>query len=247
MKGNQLFVKLQNSFRVINFQLIKTKAIAFIIVLTTFSCTDRSKKVEQVENKQSVSIESENKPANYAQDISYFAFKPDTLTNFKLVGFDLTDAYQIDLNKIVAGYDQTVNPDYEKDWGDKLLLLNNKDEVLFKSKGVGDVYLFEPNFYKNGINDKIIIVCQLAYEYFFGGEVFLYENGRVEYVGNIDIDGKNEETSLIDILKVNEKNNRIVFTFNSDSVTYKPANEAIILRNNNIRYEYNDKKMKLIK
>lgn len=247
MKVNPLLVKLQNSYRVINFQQIKMKAIAFIVVLTVFSCTDTSKKLKNVKEKHSVSIESKNKPANYRQDIKYFEFKPDTLTTFKLVGFDLTDAYQIGLNKIVAGYDQTVNPDYDKDWGDKLLLLNDKDEVLFKSKGVGDVYLFEPHFYKNGTNNKIVIVCQLAYEYFFGGEVFLYENEKIEYVGNIDIDGKYEETSLIDILKVIENNDGLVFTFNSDSVTYKPANEAIILRNKNIRYEYKNKKMKLIK
>ena len=109
------------------------------------------------------------------------------------------------------------------------------------------MYLFEPHFYKNKINSKIIIVCQLAYEYFFGGEVFLYENGKIDYVGNIDIDGNDEETSLIDILKVNEKNDRLVFTFDSDSVTYKPANDAILLKNNNIRYEYKDKKMTLFK
>ena len=246
MKTNTISLKLKNNHRVINFHLIK-KAVALVIVLTIFSCTDTSKKVKKVKEKQSASIGNEKKSANYSQHINYLEFKPDTLTNFKLVGFDLTDTYQIGLNKIVAGYDQTVNPDYEKDWGDKLLLLNNKDEVLFKSKGVGDVYLFEPHFYKNGTNSKIVIVCQLAYEYFFGGEVFLYENEKIEYVGNIDVDGKHEETRLIDILKVNEDNDGLVFTFNSDSITYKPANEAIILKNNNIRYEYKDKKMKLIK
>ncbi len=223
------------------------KIITFIVFLTLLSCVETSKKVEKVEEKQSISIEGDSKSENYSEDITYFEFKIDTLTNFKLVGFDVSDAYQIDSNKIVVGYDQKVNPDSEKDWGDKLLLLNNKNEILFTSKGVGDVYLFEPHFYKNKINGKIIIVCQLAYEYFFGGEVFLYENGKIEYVGNIDIDGNDEETSLIDILKVNEKNNRLVFSFKSDSITYKPANEAIILKNNNIRYEYSDKKMKLFK
>lgn len=226
---------------------MKIKIITFIVFLTLFSCVETSKKVETVVEEQSISIEGDSKSDNYSEDITYFEFKIDTLTNFKLVGFDVSDAYQIDSNKIVVGYDQKVTPDSKKDWGDKLLLLNNKNEILFTSKGVGDVYLFEPHFYKNKINSKIIIVCQLAYEYFFGGEVFLYENGKIEYVGNIDIDGNDEETRLIDILKVNEKNDRLVFSFKSDSITYKPANEAIILKNNNIRYEYSDKKMKLFK
>lgn len=247
MKVNPLLVKLQNSRKVTNFQLAKIKIIAFLTVLTLFSCNNTPEKVDKVEDRQPVLINTDNKPANYPRDISYFEFIPDTLTNFKFWGFDITDAYQMGLNKIVVGYDQIVKPDSEKDWGDKLLLLNDKDEVLFKSKGVGDVYLFEPHFYKNKTNNKVIIVCQLAYEYFFGGEVFLYENGKLEYLGNIDIDGTQEEISLIDILKVNENKNSLLFTFNSDSITYKPANEAIILKNNNIRYEYSNRKMKLIK
>ncbi len=228
-------------------QLMKNKLSIYVIFLTLFSCADTSKKVDNVVEEKSISIEGNSKSDNYSGENTYFEFKIDTLANFKLVGFDVSDAYQIDINKIVVGYDKKVNPDLERDWGDKLLLLNTKDEIIFTSRGVGDVYLFEPHFYKNIINSKIIIVCQLAYEYFFGGEVFLYENGKIDYVGNIDIDGNDEETSLIDILKVNEKNDRLVFTFDSDSVTYKPANDAILLKNNNIRYEYKDKKMTLFK
>ena len=228
-------------------QLMKNKLSIYVIFLTLFSCADTSKKVDNVVEEKSISIEGNSKSDNYSGENTYFEFKIDTLANFKLVGFDVSDAYQIDRNKIVVGYDKKVNPDLERDWGDKLLLLNTKDEIIFTSRGVGDVYLFEPHFYKNKINSKIIIVCQLAYEYFFGGEVFLYENGKIDYVGNIDIDGNDEETSLIDILKVNEKNDRLVFTFDSDSVTYKPANEAILLKNKNIRYEYKDKKMTLFK
>ena len=228
-------------------QLMKNKLSIYVIFLTLFSCADTSKKVDNVVEEKSISIEGNSKSDNYSGENTYFEFKIDTLANFKLVGFDVSDAYQIDRNKIVVGYDKKVNPDLERDWGDKLLLLNSKDEIIFTSRGVGDVYLFEPHFYKNKINSKIIIVCQLAYEYFFGGEVFLYENGKIDYVGNIDIDGNDEETSLIDILKVNEKNDRLVFTFDSDSVTYKPANEAILLKNKNIRYEYKDKKMTLFK
>ena len=228
-------------------QLMKNKLSIYVIFLTLFSCADTSKKVDNVVEEKSISIEGNSKSDNYSGENTYFEFKIDTLANFKLVGFDVSDAYQIDINKIVVGYDKKVNPDLERDWGDKLLLLNTKDEIIFTSRGVGDVYLFEPHFYKNKINSKIIIVCQLAYEYFFGGEVFLYENGKIDYVGNIDIDGNDEETSLIDILKVNEKNDRLVFTFDSDSVTYKPANEAILLKNKNIRYEYKDKKMTLFK
>ena len=193
-----------------------------------------------------VSVESEQKDDKHSENINYLEFNPNTLSNFKLVGYDIEKAYKLGSKIIVTGYDKKKNPDANEDWGDQLLLLNTKNEILFKSKGVGDVYLFEPHFYKNETNDKIIIVCQLAYEYFFGGEAFLYENGQVEYIGNIDIEGKYEQTNLIDILQLNERNNEIFFTFNSDSITYKPSNDAVILKNTTIRYEYKNKILKLI-
>ncbi|MCG9791870.1 hypothetical protein [Flavobacterium algicola] len=246
MKEDSLYVKFQNNYGFINLQFAKMKVMGLILIIILYSCKDSSKKVEAFEDKANVPVEIEHQPAKRPQLINYSEFRLENISNFKLQGFDISEAFQLGSNKIVVGYDQTVNPDYDKDWGDKLLLLNAKDEILFKSKGVGDVFLFSPHFYKNTKNDKIIIVCQLGYEYYFGGEVFLYENGKIEYAGNIDIDGNDQETSLVNILKVNEKENRLIFTFDSDSITYKPGNEAILLKNNNIRYEYKDKKLKLI-
>ena len=223
------------------------RIIYLLLFSILFSCNNTSNKVEEKQENPVVSLEIEQKEKNDSENINYLEFKPDTLSNFKLVGYDIDKAYKLGSKIIVTGYDKKTNPDAKEDWGDQLLLLTTKSEILFKSKGVGDVYLFEPHFYKNETNDKIIIVCQLAYEYFFGGEAFLYENGQVEYIGNIDIEGKYEETNLIDILQLNERNNEIAFTFKSDSVTYKPSNDDIILKNTNIRYEYKNKILKLIK
>lgn len=222
------------------------RIIYILLFLILISCNNTSNKVEEKLENPIVSVESEQKDDKHPENINYLEFNPNTLSDFKLVGYDIEKAYKLGSKIIVTGYDKKTNPDANEDWGDQLLLLNTKNEILFKSKGVGDVYLFEPHFYKNETNDKIIIVCQLAYEYFFGGEAFLYENGQVEYIGNIDIEGKYEQTNLIDILQLNERNNEIFFTFNSDSITYKPSNDAVILKNTTIRYEYKNKILKLI-
>lgn len=211
------------------------RIIYILLFLILISCNNTSNKVEEKLENPIVSVESEQKDDKHFENINYLEFNPNTLSDFKLVGYDIEKAYKLGSKIIVTGYDKKTNPDANEDWGDQLLLLNTKNEILFKSKGVGDVYLFEPHFYKNETNDKIIIVCQLAYEYFFGGEAFLYENGQVEYIGNIDIEGKYEQTNLIDILQLNERNNEIFFTFNSDSITYKPSNDAVILKNTTIR------------
>lgn len=222
------------------------RIIYILLFLILISCNNTSNKVEEKLENPIVSVESEQKDDKHPENINYLESNPNTLSDFKLVGYDIEKAYKLGSKIIVTGYDKKTNPDANEDWGDQLLLLNTKNEILFKSKGVGDVYLFEPHFYKNETNDKIIIVCQLAYEYFFGGEAFLYENGQVEYIGNIDIEGKYEQTNLIDILQLNERNNEIFFTFNSDSITYKPSNDAVILKNTTIRYEYKNKILKLI-
>ena len=220
------------------------RILSLIIISILVSCNHTSKKLEE-KKTDSKEIKIENIPTTNSENISYFEFKPDTLSKYELTDFDVESAYQFNSKRIVTAYDQKANPDTEKNWGDKLLLLNSKNEILFKSDGVGDVYLFEPHFYKNVNNEKIIIVCQLAYEYFFGGEAFIYSNGQIKYIGNIDIESENEERNLINILKINERENRIIFTFNADSIIYKPSKEAIVLKNNNIKYVYENEKLRI--
>lgn len=178
---------------------------------------------------------------------NYIEFTPDTIPNLKLSNFAIEYAYQLDAKKIVAVYDNDANPDTEKDWGNKLLLLNDKNEILFKSYGVGDVYLFEPHFYKNIETNKIIIICQLGFEYYFGGEAFVYENGKITFIGRLDIEGDDHEKSLTDIVEIHEKDNEIVFTFKSDSLVLDPGSNNIVIKNKGVKYVYKNEQLILIK
>ncbi len=202
---------------------------------------------ERAIEAERVTSESKAQGNSLSQGINYFEFNPDKIQNAKLSNFDIDYAYQLEDKKIVAGYDKKANPDTEKDWGDKLLLLNNENEILFKSYGVGDVYLFEPHFYKNRETDKIVIICQLGFEYFCGGEAFVYENGNITSIGSLDIESDNGEKSLIDIVEVNEIDNRIVFTFKSESLVLEPGSENILIKNTGVKYIYENKKLTLVK
>ncbi|MFB9080014.1 hypothetical protein ACFFLS_08985 [Flavobacterium procerum] len=225
------------------------KALIFLIVIFT-SCSEKKSnntqneiiEVKNISLKDKVTIGNE----------SYYKFNPDSISNVNIDRFSIIESYQIEKNKFIFGNFNPINseisnPDYENNYGARFLLLNEKNEVKYKFKGVEDVYLYKPYFYKNNRNNKIIIVCHLAYEYFFGGDVYLFENEKIEYLGNIDIEGKYEEKTLIDILKINENEDKIFFTFDSDSITYKPGNKDDYVKNNNIRYEYYNKKLNLIK
>jgi hypothetical protein len=182
----------------------------------------------------------------------FIKFNPDSISKVKINNVTIDYSYKINKNKIIIGnyetIDENLNPlDSEQDFGDRLFFLNENNEIIFKGKGMGDVFLYEPHFYRNNENNKIVIVCQLGYEYFFGGDVFLLENGVINHLGVIDIESTNMETKLIEILKIKEIGNKIIFTFNSDSLLLKPGSEDIVVKNNNIRYEYNQNSFQFFK
>lgn len=182
-----------------------------------------------------------------AEEVSFFKFTPDS-SDFTFNEQMLADyAYQLDSLTIVAGYNQFGDNeafaigDTEDDWGDRLYVLNSKGETIYQSQGVGDYYLFEPHFYKNNANDEIIIVCQLGFEYFDGGEVFLLKNGKVNYLGNIDVSGPDMDTNLIDILSINAEEDEFVFSFEMDSVLYSPGNgDPKFVSSSELNYRYKD-------
>lgn len=190
--------------------------------------------------------------AEVMEDAPYTEFKPDKISDLKIKGFDIEQAFSVEGNRIVAGNFQFTDgkitlPDTEEDFGKRLLLLNHKNEIIYQSQGSGEAYLYEPYFYKNSQNGNIIIVCQQAYEYFFGGDAYLLEKGKIKYLGNLDIEPNNEEKKLTDILRIKESGNGITFSFDSDSLVLKPGSEDITIKNNDVKYVYDYRSLKLYK
>jgi len=225
------------------------KLLPALALLTLASCKEDPKK----ENKAPVQKETVvPTKSEVIEDASYTEFKPENISDLKIKGFDIEQAFSVEGNKIVSGNFQFIDgkitlPDTEEDYGNRLLLLNPKNEIIYKSQGVGDPYLYEPYFYKNSRNGNIIIVCQLAYEYFFGGDAYLLEKGKIKYLGNLDIEPNNEEKKLTDILRIKESGDGIVFTFDSDSLVLKPGSEDITIKNKDVKYVYDYKSLKLYK
>ena len=55
------------------------------------------------------------------------------------------------------------------------------------------------------------------------------------------------EIPLIDILRIKENKQIITFSFDSDSILLKPGNQDELVKNNNLRYEYDYKTFRLTK
>lgn len=187
------------------------------------------------------------------QEITYYEFDPEALKGVKIKGFEVQNAYATDDYKIVSGYYEPVNgqitwPDTDKDWGDRLLVLDNRNEIVYKSPGAGDAYLYEPHFYKNDYNDKIIVICQLAFEYYFGGDVFELEKGKVKFIGNLNIEvyDPDMEEFLADKVIIREKSQDLFFSFDADSLILDPGGEKEkVIKNDSIRYVFDHQTSKL--
>lgn len=224
----------------INNRKIKNWSFSIFLLILIFSCSEKG--ILSIGNTKST--ESNN------QVIEYFQFSPDSLPNPKLEGIDLEYCYSLDSLKIATGYylawggEEFAENDSENDWGFRLFVLDDENKLLFQSQGFGDSYLFEPHFYRNKLNDKVIIICQLAFEYFFGGEVFLYENGRIKFIGTMDIESfnrTNEDECLTDIVSISEDETKITFTFQSDSLMINPGGEEFrIVSSDSIYYSYKE-------
>ncbi len=187
-----------------------------------------------------------------AEGISYTEYHPQELKNLHIDNFDVAHSLELNGYRIVSGNyipedgkHFASDTETETDWGDRLLMLDASNKILFESKGVGDVYLFEPHFYKSDASDKIIIICQKANEYPFGGEAFMLENRTLKHIGTLDMEGDDDANYLTEILEINEMEGTIVFALKSDQVILKPGSEGTLKTNKNVIYVYQNNELVL--
>ena len=183
------------------------------------------------------------------ETIDYQEFKADSIQNINISAFDTFTTHRLNQFKIVTGYYKPVGgkivpPDTENNSGRHLLVLDSQNKIVFKSIGFGDIYLFEPHFFKNDYNDKIIIIFQIAYEYFMGGEAFLIDGNNIKYLGNMDIESNQMELPMTKILKIKEADRKISFTFETDSLLLQPGSKDIFIKNEDTKYVYENSKLK---
>ncbi|WP_462093581.1 hypothetical protein [Sphingobacterium hungaricum] len=211
----------------------------FFICLLMMACNPKNKTVEQASNELNPTVATVN------QNFAFTEFFPDSLSNAKLADFSIRSAYLLDSNQLIVASHWTKDgsieaPDTETDYGARLMLLSKDNKQLFASHGFMDLFLVEPHFYKNDQDQRIIILCQTAFEYFSGAELFIYENNSLKHLGNLDLSGKDMDTSLVDIVRVNQQADSLLFTFDSDSLLLNPGGNEEMVKNNNMHYLYKD-------
>lgn len=232
MSTDLVFLISKLNFLVVkNTWFVKLSLALFVVGFT--SCETEKQHAQGVENVQEA-----------IQPIMYEEFTPDSSNMQSTAEIDVNSAFELDEFTIVSAYDRlsfnesAFEQDTVNGWGDRLFLFNSKNEIIYQSKGVGELYVYHPYFYRNAVNRKVFIICQMGNEYWFGGNLFLYENGMIQYIGNIDVEGADMETSLIDIINIQETKNETIFTFNRDSVALHPEGDIETIPSKGLSYVY---------
>ena len=186
----------------------------------------------------------------------YSEFQPEAVEKIQIDNIHITEMYQMDLFKIMIGLyvpknGELVLPDTEDDNGYRLFMLNGNNEITYKSVGFGDLYGFIPHFYKNETSDKTFIICQKSFEYPFGGEVFIYQDEKIEHIGTLDVEGYDPEQNgtnyLTEIIEIKEGKARIEFSFKTDRLILNPGGEhEAVIANHNVRYVYKNNELSVL-
>ncbi|RRQ49578.1 hypothetical protein DZC72_02960 [Maribacter algicola] len=186
----------------------------------------------------------------------YSEFQPEEVEKIQIDNVHITEMYQMGLFKIMIGLyvpknGELVSPDTEDDNGYRLFILNEDNEIRYKSQGFGDLYHFEPLFYKSDTSDKTIIICQKGFEYPFGGEVFIYQDEKIEHIGTLDVEGYDPEqigtNYLTEIIEIKEGKAGIEFSFKTDRLILNPGGEhEEVIANHNVRYVYKNNELSLL-
>jgi len=227
---------------------MKSQFLILLVLTTGITIYSAENKLKNTMHSVAADPEKDTLPAM----IRYTEFKPRQIHNspFRIPGFEIREMYSLYANELIIGSYQQVDdkfvfPDSDEDYGQRLLLKDKYNRILFTSAGSQDTYLFEPHFFKaNG--SKTIVFCQMAFEYYLGGSVYIYEKGSMKYIGELDIESNRMDLPLIEILKIHEQGEKLIFTFDRDSLLLNPGGEGErLIPNNHVHYTYDQQKLQL--
>lgn len=176
--------------------------------------------------------------------VEYVRFEPPQLADYELRGYDIQDAFVLDSLIVLEAYSDgdLESSETPTNWGDRLLVMKN-DYIFFESTPVGDPYQYQPFFYRNNTNSKIVIICQLGNEFNYGGEAFLLDNGKMEFMGQIKIESPYEtpdNTNLIEIIRISEIEDILYFHFEADSLIDLTNDDWNTVKNDNVHYVFKE-------
>ncbi len=107
--------------------------------------------------------------------------------------------------------------DSKEDYGLRLLLFNDEDDLLSVSKGCFDIWRLSPVFYSIGDQEGLLILAEMSDEEDRGVKVYVLTDDTFNYLGQIDLLAYNEGHSIsalpiIDVYRFGEHDFEFAFS-----------------------------------
>ncbi|MCK9304344.1 MAG: hypothetical protein M0P27_02985 [Bacteroidales bacterium] len=197
-------------------------------------------------------------PTDTTKSQKYIKYSPEEIPKLSYQNFVSFLTHKVnDLTLLFGSYRPELKEHSEKkDFGQRLLVFNDKNEIVFTSIGAQDSRSFYPSYFKSDDLSPIFLLVELGDEGgTWGNLVFTISGNTIKYIGSIDlaIPEKNDcELTYYDIseyTEISKSGNKYRFDFKADTITYKPL-RSDYEKNINAKewyYLYDNDTLKLMK
>jgi hypothetical protein len=212
-------------------------------ILLSISTITSCKKEEKANNETIETVKDSvvNTDSSVVEN-AFIKTKLKEISGFKYPNHDVRNAYSFNEMTLMIATDTTeIVNEKTKDYGIRLLVLDKKNKLLFKSRGMLDHYQMRPNFYASKDKKQVIISCELTFEEKDGAILFILENDKISEMGDIEIENSGED-SIAGLLKIDKVNSDLVISFLTDEILLTPDDNETI-PNRGISYIYKNGKL----
>jgi hypothetical protein len=187
----------------------------------------------------------------------YFKYNPEKISTISYPNFVSVLTYRVNGLTLLFGRYRTEPKELseKKDVGRRLLVLNDKNEIVFMSKGAQDSRSFYPVFFKSDDYSPIFLLIEVGDEGgSWGNLVFTISGNNIKDIGSIDLaipHKQDFELTFYDIseyTEISKFDNMYRFDFKADTIAFDPLgrNEKN-LDAKEWYYLYDNKTLKLMK
>ncbi len=184
-----------------------------------------------------------------AQNLQYQQFFPLRMgTAPSIEGVEIKQTYRLSRNELVVVGDLLE----EQNYGLHLFYLKRADvqspfQEVFRSSKAIESLAINPNFFRASDLSIIIITSGNSSRKAWGEQLFLFQEGKVEELGGLNITIENEADyhQLLQHLKISKEEDKIFFRISSQQLMLRPENTNSNTPQN-IEYIYENGVLKLV-
>lgn len=235
---------------------MKIKTLLPLLLILLFGCNSniqtRGKKDSIDSAKQAYDNAS---TIRHFEDSIYHTYEPQELKNFQYKGFSSHRECLIDGYKFLFGIFEKngTAAKSQKFVGGQMIVLDERNCIVFSSQGAGDSRNFFPTFYKLDKSSPIFILISLGDESGSWGEsVYKMDKSGVDSVGYLDVASIPEDINSdyysygIDV-SIRKSIDGYYFEFMKDTMFLNPGgiNQKVV-KCRDVRYRYCNSKFVLV-